>query len=209
MSTANTVIQVKKSGVTGNTPVGLNTGELALNYADGKIFYLNSDDGISSIENQNTFSTVNVNSTLVVANTTTDTLKFISGDGITISADAGAKTITFSAGGGSIISGSLLTSATTPNQVLDSFNPDTYRTCKYTIQALSGTQVHSCEAIITHNDIKTSLSQYGIVKSTRFNLFTLDSDIFGGQVVLYITPANDNTQIDFIRTSIVSRTLPV
>jgi len=53
------------------------------------------------------------------------------------------------------------------------------------------------------------LSQYGIVKSTRFNLFTLDSDIFGGQVLLYITPANDNTQIDFIRTSIVSRTLPV
>jgi hypothetical protein len=207
MSTANTVIQVKKSGVTGNTPVGLNTGELALNYADGKIFYLNSDDGISSIENQNTFSTINVNSTLLVANSTTDTLKINSGDGITINTDAVSKTITISVSGENV--GSLLTTSSASNQVLDSFNPETYRTCKYLIQALSGTQVHSCEAILTHNDIKTTLSQYGIVKSTRFNLFTLDSDIVSGNVVLYITPANDNTQIDFIRTSIVSRTLPV
>lgn len=207
MSTANTVIQVKKSGVTGNTPVGLNTGELALNYADGRIFYKDSLDGISSIENQNTFSTINVDSTLIVANTTTDTLKINAGEGIAIDANTITKTVTISISGENV--GSLLTTSTTPNQVLDSFNPDTYRTCKYTIQALSGTQVHSCEAIITHNDIKTTLSQYGIVKSTRFNLFTLDSDIFGGEVVLYITPANDNTQIDFIRTSIVSRTLPV
>ena len=209
MSTANTVIQVKKSGVLGNTPVELNTGELALNYADGKIFYLNSANGISSIENQNTFSTVNVNSTLIVADTPTDTFKINSGYGITISADNVNKSITISAGGGSSITGSLLTTSSTPNQVLDSFNPETYRTCKYTIQVLSGTQVHSCEAILTHNDIKTTLSQYGIVKSTRFNLFTLDSDIVSGNVVLYITPANDNTQIDFIRTSILSRTLPV
>ena len=207
MSTANTVIQVKKSGVTGNTPVGLNTGELALNYADGKIFYLDSLDGISSIENQNTFSTINVDSTLVVANNSTDTLKINAGEGIAIDANTTTKTITISISGENV--GSLLTTSNTENQVLDSFDPDTYRTCKYTIQALSGTQVHSCEAILTHNDIKTTMSQYGIVKSTRFNLFTLDSDIFGGQVLLYITPANDNTQIDFIRTSIVSRTLPV
>jgi hypothetical protein len=207
MSSANTVIQVKKSGVTGNTPVGLNTGELALNYADGKIFYLDSIDGISIIENQNTFSTINVDSTLVVANNSTDTLKINAGEGIAIDANTTTKTITISISGENV--GSLLTTSNTENQVLDSFDPDTYRTCKYTIQALSGTQVHSCEAILTHNDIKTTLSQYGIVKSTRFNLFTLDSDIFGGQVLLYITPANDNTQIDFIRTSIVSRTLPV
>jgi hypothetical protein len=207
MSTANTVIQVKKSGVTGNTPVGLNIGELALNYADGKIFYLNSNDGISSIENQNTFSTINVNSTLLVANSITDTLKINSGEGIVISANDTDKSITISATGEHF--GSLLTSSVSSNQVLDSYNPETYRTCKYLIQALSGTQVHSCEVILTHNDMKTSLSQYGIVKSTRFNLFTLDSDIVSGNVVLYITPANDNTQIDFIRTSIVSRTLPV
>lgn len=207
MLTANTVIQVKKSGVTGNTPVDLNSGELALNYADGKIFYLNSDESISSIENQNTFSTINVDSTPLVANTSTDTLKINSGERITIDTDTVNKTITINVSGENV--GNLLTTSSDTNQVLDSFNPNTYRTCKYTIQALSGTQVHSCEVILTHNDIKTSLSQYGIVKSTRFNLFTLNSDIVSGNVVLYITPSNDNTQIDFIRTSIVARTLPV
>jgi hypothetical protein len=41
---ANTVIQIKNSGTTGNTPATLNTGELAINYADGKLFYGNSSN---------------------------------------------------------------------------------------------------------------------------------------------------------------------
>ena len=208
MSTSNTVIQVKKSGVTGNTPVDLNIGELAINYADGKLFYKDGADVISSIENQNTFGTINVNSTLVVSSSPTDILSIIPGSNIDISADVVNKTITISSTGGETL-GSLLTSNTSVNQVLDVYDGTQYRTCKYVIQAMSGTQLHSCEVILTHNDIKTVLSQYGIVKTNRFNLFTLDSDIVSGNVVLYITPANDNTQIDYIRTSIVSRTLPV
>ena len=41
---ANTVIQIKNSGTTGNTPATLNTGELAINYADGKLFYGNASN---------------------------------------------------------------------------------------------------------------------------------------------------------------------
>lgn len=36
---ANTVIQIKGSGVTGNVPSSLQPGELAINYVDGKLFY--------------------------------------------------------------------------------------------------------------------------------------------------------------------------
>ena len=54
MST-NTAIQIKKSGSSGNTPVDLNIGELAINYADGKLFYKDGGNYISSIQNQNTF----------------------------------------------------------------------------------------------------------------------------------------------------------
>lgn len=36
---ANTVIQIKGSGVTGNVPQSLLPGELAINYVDGKLFY--------------------------------------------------------------------------------------------------------------------------------------------------------------------------
>ena len=208
MSTSNTLIQVKKSGISGNTPVDLNTGELALNYADGKLFYKDTNDTISSIENQNTFSTIVVDSTYVVSNSTHDVITFVSGDNINLSTDTISKTITINSSGGEQ-KGNLLTSSTISNQILDSYDGSVYRTTKYVIQALSGTQIHCCEVILSHNDIKTSLSQYGIVKSTRFNLFTLDSDIVTGNVILYITPVNNDTQIDFIRTSIISRSLPV
>jgi hypothetical protein len=36
---ANTIITIKSSGVTGNVPSTLSPGELAINYADGKLFY--------------------------------------------------------------------------------------------------------------------------------------------------------------------------
>lgn len=36
---ANTVIQIKNSGVSGNVPQSLKPGELAINYVDGKLFY--------------------------------------------------------------------------------------------------------------------------------------------------------------------------
>jgi hypothetical protein len=39
---SNTVIQIKSSGISGNTPPVLHPGELAINYADGKLYYGNS-----------------------------------------------------------------------------------------------------------------------------------------------------------------------
>ncbi len=41
---ANTIIQLKNSGATGNVPVALTPGELAINYADGKLYYGNSSN---------------------------------------------------------------------------------------------------------------------------------------------------------------------
>lgn len=41
---ANTVIQLKNSGATGNTPGTLQPGELAINYADGKLYYGNASN---------------------------------------------------------------------------------------------------------------------------------------------------------------------
>lgn len=41
---ANTIIQLKNSGATGNVPVALAPGELAINYADGKLYYGNASN---------------------------------------------------------------------------------------------------------------------------------------------------------------------
>ena len=43
---ANTVIQLKNSGATGNVPVALAPGELAINYADGKLYYGNASNNV-------------------------------------------------------------------------------------------------------------------------------------------------------------------
>jgi len=94
---SNTAIQLKKSGVTGNTPSGLAFGEVALNYADGKLFYKNSLGGTSYISNQFSFDTINSNSSLIFAGSGSDTLSFIAGNNVTISTNTTTKTITINA----------------------------------------------------------------------------------------------------------------
>jgi len=97
---SNTSIQLKKSGVTGNTPTSLTYGELALNYADGKLYYKNSGGGTSYISNQFSFDTINSNNSLIFAGSSSDTLSFVAGDNITISTNTTTKTITINATSG-------------------------------------------------------------------------------------------------------------
>jgi hypothetical protein len=83
---SNTVIQIKKSGETGNVPDanGLNYGELAINYNDGIIYYKNQADQIKTIRLQDVFESVNVNGTLLVPTSASDILSFKSEGGITL-----------------------------------------------------------------------------------------------------------------------------
>jgi hypothetical protein len=97
MSISNTRIQLKKSGVSGNTPTSLNFGELALNYADGKLYYKDDSGNTSFIKNSNSFSTIVANSYSLVAGTNTDVLNLESANGsygIDITANTQSKTIT-------------------------------------------------------------------------------------------------------------------
>ena len=97
---SNTIIQLKKSGISGNTPSDLAYGEVALNYAEGKLFYKNGV-GIKYITNQKTFDTINVNSSLILATSPTDTLSFVGVDGISITTNTATKTIIISGDGSS------------------------------------------------------------------------------------------------------------
>jgi hypothetical protein len=94
---ANTAIRLKKSGVTGNTPSGLSFGEVALNYADGKLYYKNSLGGTSYITNQFSFDTINSNNSLIFAGGVSDTLSFAAGNNVTIRTNTSTKTITINA----------------------------------------------------------------------------------------------------------------
>jgi hypothetical protein len=106
---ANTTLQLKKSGVTGNVPDSLAYGELAINYADGKLFYRHANNTVASISTGSTtdsFATINANSSLILASSPQDTLSIIPGNNITISTDTFNKRITINStatGGGDSI----------------------------------------------------------------------------------------------------------
>lgn len=95
---ANTTIQLKRSGTVANAPTSLDYGELAINYADGLLYYKNSTGQIVSFSSGgNSFGTVNANNTFVVSDTPGDILTLIPGAGISIVGDALNDTITIGA----------------------------------------------------------------------------------------------------------------
>jgi hypothetical protein len=110
MSTTNTLIQLKKSGVSGNVPSSLQQGELGINYADGVLYYQSSSGLIKSISGSggNTFSTINVSSSLIFASSNNDILSLVAGNNVTLTANTVSKSIIIDAsgtGGTTIVSG--------------------------------------------------------------------------------------------------------
>ena len=105
MAIANTTVKIRNSGVANNVPISLDFGELALNYADGKLFYKASNGSIAQFfsstggggggGSSNSFSTVNANSSLILATSPTDTLNLLAANGISITTNTITKTITF------------------------------------------------------------------------------------------------------------------
>jgi len=94
---ANTVIALKKSSTPSATPASLAYGELAINYADGKLFYKAANGSILEISgsgggggggSSNSFSTINVNGTLVVSDSPTNILTLVPSGDITLTGDA-------------------------------------------------------------------------------------------------------------------------
>lgn len=101
MAIANTTVKLRNSGVANNVPSSLVYGELAINYADGKLFYKNANGSIvaftsgANASNTASFATVNANSSLVLATSPTDTLNLAAANGISITTNTITKTITF------------------------------------------------------------------------------------------------------------------
>ena len=210
MSSSNTTILIRKSAVSGNTPVDLANGEIAINSADGRLFYSDPIGNILSISNQDTFGTINANSTLIIASNPTDTLSLVAGNNITISADGINKSITISStatGTGTFADGSItstsFTTDSTETVVVDSFTSTQYRSAKYEVQMTSGSNYHAIEMRVLHDGSLVYLLQYGeIVTNTPLGLF--DAEIIGGSLNILFTPTNNITTIKLVRTAIIT-----
>ena len=85
--------------------------------------------------------------------------------------------------------------ATTADQVL-SANAVANKAVKYVINATHASAgTHAAEVLLINDGSNSYFVQYGDVYSSS-SLFTLDSDISGGNMRLLITPANTNTTVD-------------
>lgn len=129
---ANTII-LKKSSVVGKVPLSgdLTFGEVALNYADGKIYYKNTSTNIDFVGNGGTFTnTLSITNTTQSISTTTGALTVAGGVGIGGQLNVGGTTSTFASkvSIGTTFSGSpLVVAAQTSTNI---------------VTALSGTLLH-------------------------------------------------------------------
>jgi hypothetical protein len=214
---ANTIIQLKKSGTAGNTPSSLNIGELAINYADGKLFYKNSLGNISTIESgssANSFSTINVNSSLIIASSNSDILNIQSGNNIVVVGDSVDKKITIGLSDSPSILGSLTintnsqlhssayTTTSTSQTIVDTFSTLSFRSAKYEAQMTSGSNYHVIELRVLHDDSVVYMIQYGEM-FTNSSLGLFDAEINGSDFRLLFTPTNSSTTLKLKRSAIV------
>ena len=168
---SNTSIQLKKSGQTGNIPPSLAHGEVAINYADGKLYYKTAGNTISYINNQYSFETINVNGSLILATSTTDTLNFQSGNNITLSANGLTNKITIAT------SNTINVSSANANSI--SVN---------SLSFYDGTTITSANTIVANQAATANVTIYARITNattgTYYPIIT-DTNITGGDTLHY------------------------
>jgi hypothetical protein len=183
---ANTTIQLKYSSVTGNTPSQLEFGELAINLADGKLFYKNTSNNITYIENfqgpsgldgevqfndegelgaSEDFTYDKANSTLSVVKTRVNSAFDITGNTVT--------------------------TTNTNSTVLFSFATTTYGSGKFVVQATDNNKRQVTEMLVVHDGTTAYATEYAIIR-TNGSLFNLEVDIESGEVQLKTTSTSSN-----------------
>jgi hypothetical protein len=135
---------------------------------------------------------------LTGSDTTTDNVSIVGGAGMTVER-IDANTISINSL--SPTSTDFIDLTDTALNTIDSFDKNVYRTAKYLVQAVSGTEVHCTEVLITHNTTDVFITEYATMFSGT-SLMTISASIDATTVYLEATAANNNTNIDFVRTTI-------
>lgn len=96
------------------------------------------------------------------------------------------------------------TISTTSTQNLDTFNAATYRTARYTIQIVDGSNIHVTEMTVFHDGTNVFINEYGI-STNNGQLGTFDAQLAAGSVTLKFTPtAATSMVIKVVRFSITT-----
>ena len=183
---SNTTIQLKFSTVTGNTPTVLANGEIAINSADGKLFYGEPDGTISFFENFQGPSGLNTEiqfndqgelgaNSEFTYDKANSTVNFVNGR-VNSTVDIRANSVD---------------TETTDSTVLFSFSTSVYGSGKFLVQATEGTKRQVTEILILHDGTTAYATEYAIIR-TNGNLFSLDVDIDAGFVRLKTISESSN-----------------
>lgn len=93
-------------------------------------------------------------------------------------------------------SGTLTTTSTTSNQVVDSVSASSFRTLQYIIQVTNSATAsyHTTSLMLIHDGLTVYLTEYATVM-TGSALATFDADISAGNIRLLVTPANASSTV--------------
>jgi hypothetical protein len=94
--------------------------------------------------------------------------------------------------------------ATTANQIVDTFSATNYRTAKYLISMSHATLgYHSTEILVIHDGTNVYMTEYATI-FTQNSLGTFDGSIVSGTVRLTATPINTNTTVKLQRITVTA-----
>jgi len=167
--------------VTGNT-LTLNGANITVSYGNAGIYNL----GISNV---NIGLSANVN----IGSTTGNT---------TVRGNLVANNITTNSLALSSITSNSSPIPVTTSTIIDSFPKSLYRSAKYIITAKNDDGYQAEEILLLHDDSISFITVYGSL-STAFDdadIITVSSNIVSGNVCLYATGSNSNTEVNLIST---------
>lgn len=187
---ANTTIQLKHSGTTGNVPSSLQPGEIAINHYDGKIFYGNSTNHVIQFDPNGNPSGLD---TEIQFNDLGD---FGASSKLKFNKTSGLLTVegSIKLNNHSVFESTSVTTSSLSQVTLDSWSTSTYRSAKYLIQMTSGSEYHLIEVSMIHDGTTVHISQYGEVKTAN-SLGTFDASITTGTLSVLFTPTNASTTV--------------
>jgi hypothetical protein len=85
---------------------------------------------------------------------------------------------------------------------LDSYSSTVYRSARYFVQIVDGSNVHISEISLFHDGVKAYINEYGIATNNG-QLGAFDADLTLGNVIVNFTPNNaTNMQIKMVRIGI-------
>ena len=86
----------------------------------------------------------------------------------------------------------------TSTTTIDSYSITSYRTAKYIIQAVRGSNVQSYETLVTHDGTSASSTTYGVITLGN-SLGNISATLTSGNVQIQYTPTSANTYITVSR----------